>query len=315
MKPEIASSNRVAPLSAADAKIGFIGAGAMGVGMITNLRKNGFDVTFFARSTARGRENATRLLALGARQAETLGALGGAVQVVILCLPDSPTVEAMLADEAGLVGALPSGAIVLDCSTSHPDSTRRLSARLAAKGIVLLDSPLTGSRAQADAGVLSVLGAGPKEAFDRAVPVMKGFAAKVFYLGNSGAGHTAKLINNFLAQIAMAGLCETWPLMEQYGVDPQALFDAVSASGGNSAVFQGVFPRFRKGDFTLNFAQRLACKDIRYVNELTSAARFPSPLAAALLSVHEHATARGYGDQDMTALLRYYDEIRRAPAH
>lgn len=295
-------------MPAPNLEIGFIGAGAMGAGMISSLRRNGFGVTFFVRATQRGGEIAVRLRSSGATQAPDLATIGRA-GVVILCLPDSSTVESILGDNADLADAMRPGTIVLDCSTSHPESTRRLASTLAVRNVVLLDAALTGSRAQAEAGTLSVLGAGPQDAFTRVTPVMRGFASRIFYLGGSGAGHAAKLMNNFLAQLALAGLCEIWPLMDKYGIEPSALFEAISASGGNSAVFQGMFPRFRKRDFTLNFAQRLACKDVRYVTELARQFRLPCPMAETLLSVQKDATARGYGDQDMTSLLRYYEEV------
>ncbi|MSU69770.1 MAG: NAD(P)-dependent oxidoreductase [Opitutaceae bacterium] len=289
-------------------KIGFIGVGAMGAGMAANLCKKGFEVAFYSRDTVRGRESTARLAREGARPVADLPALGRRADVVILCLPDSPSVEGVLDDAAGLTASLPSGAIVVDCSTSYPESTRRLAAHLATRKLTLLEGPLTGSRAQAEAGTVSVLGAGPREAFVRARPVLEGFAARVFYLGGTGAGHTAKLINNFFGQLALAGLCEAWPLINAYGIEPQVLFDAISASGGNSALFQGAYPRLRQRDFSFNFAQRLAGKDVRYFKELAQAAQLPAPIAESLLAVHQRATAAGYGDQDFKALLLFYEE-------
>ena len=290
--------------------IGFVGVGAMGAGMVANLRKNKFDVIFHARPSPRGREAAERLAALGARRMTGLRELGREAEVVILCLPDSPAVESVLAEGAGLTDGLRPGAIVVDCSSSHPESTRRLARALEGRSITLLDAPLTGSRAQAEAGTLNVLGAGKREAFERIRPVLQGFAGKVFYLGESGAGHAAKLINNYLFQLALAGLCECWPLLERYGLDRDSFLAAISVSGGNSAMFQGIYPRYLKRDFTLNFAQRLACKDVRYLAELTQVAHQPSPMAAALLAVHENAVAGGFGDGDITGLLRYYESLR-----
>lgn len=290
--------------------IGFIGIGAMGAGMASNLLKHGFDVLFHARESQRGREAAARLLVTGARRAVDLADLGRQSEVVILCLPDSPAVESVLADEGGLTTNLRPGAVILDSSSSHPESTRRLARMLISREITLLDTPLTGSKAQADAGALSVLGAGDHAAFVRVGAVLRAFATKVFYLGDSGAGHAAKLMNNYLAQLALAGLCECWPLLEVYGLDRRVFFDAVSSSGGNSAVFQGVYPRYLKRDFTLNFAQRLACKDVRYLAEVAQAANLPAPLADALRAVHEKAVAEGFGDGDFTGLLGFYESLR-----
>jgi 3-hydroxyisobutyrate dehydrogenase-like beta-hydroxyacid dehydrogenase len=290
--------------------IGCIGIGTMGVGIASNLCRKGFDVAFYARNTIRGRESTARLLKEGARLVADLPALGRGVDVVLLCLPDSPTVEGMLEDSAGLTTNLSPGAIVVDCSTSHPESTRRLAARLIAKNITLLDGPLTGGPAQAETGTVNVLGAGPRAAFEQARPVLEGFSARVFYLGGSGAGHAAKLINNFFGQLTLAGLCEAWPLISAYGIEPQTFYDAVSASGGNSATFQGAYPRLRQRDFSLSFAQHLARKDVRYFNELAQTANLPAPLAGSLLAIHERATAAGFGDQDVRALLHFYETMQ-----
>ena len=291
-------------------RIGFVGIGAMGAGMAANLRKKDFPVTFLARESARGREAGTRLQQCGANAAANLSELARSSDIVILCLPDSRAVEAVLAADAGLVGHLAAGTLIVDCSTSHPESTQRLARDLARRNLVQLDGPLTGSRVQAEAGTVTVLGAGPKEAFERVRPVLEGFAGHVFHLGGSGAGHTAKLINNFLGQLVLAGLCEAWPLIEKYGVDPQALFDGISVSGGNSAAFQGFFPRLRQRDFALNFAQGLARKDIRYFNELEQSAYRKAPLAASLLAIHDRATSAGFGDKDITSLLEFYEQVR-----
>ncbi|MBL9214504.1 MAG: NAD(P)-dependent oxidoreductase [Opitutaceae bacterium] len=288
--------------------IGFVGVGAMGAGLAINLARRGFPVWFVARDTARGQTAAARLEGAGAQRVADLAALGRQAGIVILCLPDSPAVEAVLDPAAGLTPNLAAGGVVIDCSTSHPASTRRLAAELAARGLVLLEAPLTGSRAQAEAGTVNVLGAGPKEAFERVRPVLEGFAAHVFHLGGTGAGHTAKLINNYLGQLALAGLCEAWPLIAASGIEPQALFDAISVSGGNSATFQGAYPRLRQRDFAFSFAQRLAGKDIRYFREVAEQAGQAVPLAGGLQAIHDQATAAGYGDQDVKALLLYYEE-------
>lgn len=292
-------------------RIGFVGIGAMGAGMVTNLRKNGFPVTFYARDTAHGREAAARLERTGAQRATDLASMAKNSDAVILCLPDSPTVEAILSPDAGVVTNLATGGLVIDCTTSHPESTRKLAAQLAQRGLVLLDAPLTGSRVQAEAGTVSVLGAGPRDAFERARPIFEGFAGKIFHLGESGAGHATKLINNFFGQLALAGICETWPLLARYGIEPQAMFVAISASGGNSATFQAMFPKLQKRDFSLNFAQALARKDIRYLNELEHAAQAPAPVASALLAVHDRATKEGFGARDITSLLEFYEQLAR----
>jgi len=294
-------------------RAGFIGVGTMGQGMVMNLRRNGFAVMFLARETAGGRTARERLSQAGATPTGDPAELARASDVVILCLPDSPTVESILTGPDGLKRYLRAGSIVIDCSTSHPASTRRLAEELAVGGVTLLDGPLTGSRAQADAGTLNVLGAGPLAAFEKARPVMLGFAARVFHLGDTGSGHAAKLINNFLGLLALAGLCEVWPLLEGQGIDRRAFFDAISASGGNSATFQGAFPKLEARSFSRNFAQKLGEKDVRYLAQLVHAAGGQVHLADCLHEVFESSLAAGFGESDTSELVRYFDPAQRAP--
>lgn len=295
--------------------VGLVGAGTMGAGMVVNLRRNGFPVAFLARESERGRAVSGRLIQAGATAAAGLDELAWNRDVILLCLPDSPAVESVLDVSGGLVANLRPGSIVVDCSTSDPESTRRLAGALAAREITLLDGPLTGSRAQAEAGTLSVLGAGPRDAFERVRPVLAGFAANLFHLGDSGAGHAAKLINNFLGQLALVGLCEVWPTLDKYGIDRQGLYDAISASGGNSATFRGAYPRLRSRDFALNFAQRLAGKDMSYVAGLVHSAGGLAPLAECLAGIYRSSIAQGYGDCDVTELVRCYESaVDKTPA-
>ena len=287
-------------------KAGMIGIGLMGSGMVKNIRKAGIPAAFVVH------ENRSRVEALtetGATEVAGYAELAAECDAIMVCVPDSPAVEAVLLGGDGIGPHLREGQIVIDLSTSYPPSTRSIAATLKERGITLLDAPVTGSRPEAEAGTLHVMCAGPKEAFDAVKPVFDAIAADVFHVGPSGAGHAIKLINNYLGQISLAALCEVLPFAAKYDVDLQSMYDVISVSGGNSKCFQGVMPRFMKRDFDVGFRLGLAHKDIRYINDLARSQNVPTPLASALLSILDMAAARGYGDEDRTALLKFWESM------
>ena len=287
-------------------RVGYIGVGIMGCGIVKNLRKADIPVAFVVH---RDRGRVAELEATGARELPDYASLAAEADVVMMTLPDSSVVEPVLSGPDGVGPHLRPGHIVVDMSTSYPPSTRRLAEALAEREVVLLDAPLTGSRPQAETGTLNVMCGGPREAFDTVKPLFDAIAANVFHVGPVGSGHAIKLINNYLGQIAVAATCEMLPFARKYGVDFQALFDVVSVSGGNSKAFQGLMPRIMQGDLGLRFKQKLVHKDLRYINDLTREQGVPTPMAAALLAVHDMVLASGYGEGDMSGLLKFWQEM------
>ena len=287
-------------------RVGYIGAGVMGAGIIKNLRKHGFAVSFVVHSN---RARVPELTAAGAAEVADYEALSAASDVIMLTVPDSSVVEPLLLGDAGIGPQLRPGQIVIDLSTSYPASTRKIAAVLGERGISVLDAPLTGSRSHAEAGKLNVMCGGPADVFAQVRPLFDAIAANVFHVGAVGAGHTIKLINNYLGQVTVAAICEVLPFAQKSGVSLQSLYDVVSVSGGNSNQFQGLLPRVMRRDFGINFQQKYVHKDIRYISTATREARVPTPLANALLSIHDLALDKGYGDEDFSGLLKFWEEM------
>ncbi len=291
--------------------IGFIGVGIMGTGMVSNLCKDGFSVKFVARDDERSRANARIAREKGAVEVENYEMLAIDSDVIMLSLPDSNIVEHVLLSDQGIGPHLRKGQVVVDFSTSYPPSTRKLSETLKSRDIDLIDAPLTGSKPQADTGTLNVIVGGPEKIFEIIKPAFNAIASNVIYVGSVGMGHTIKLINNYLGQTNLAAICEILVFAQTYGVDLQKLHEVVSVSGGNSTSFQGCMPRFMARDFAINFQQRLVLKDIRYMTDFTREAGVPTPLADTLLAIHEQAFANGYGEEDTTAMLKFFEENAR----
>ena len=287
-------------------RIGYIGTGLMGCGIVKNLRKAGFPVSFVVH---RDRSRVEELSECGAVELPGFAELAENSDVIMLTVPDSSVVEPLLLGPDGIGSCLHERHIVIDLSTSYPPSTRRIAESLAARAVVLLDAPVTGSRPQAESGTLHVMCGGPEEAFTTVRPLFDAIAADVFHVGPAGAGHAIKLINNFLGQVSVAAICEMLPFAAGYGVDLQALFDVVSVSGGNSTTFQGLVPRLIERDFSLCFKQKHVHKDLRYINDLTRSEGAPTPMASALLAIHDMAAAQGYGEEDFSSLLKFWEQM------
>jgi len=288
--------------------VGYIGIGIMGCGIVKNLRKAGFPVTFTAHWD---RSRIPELTQAGATEAKDYADLAADADVIMLTVPDSSVVEPLLTGADGIGPRLREGQIVVDMSTSYPPSTRKIAAALETRGVTLLDAPLTGSRPETESGGLHVMCGGPLEAFELVKPLFDAIAADVFHVGPVGAGHAIKLINNYLGQVNVAAISEALPCVAKYGVDLRALFDVVSVSGGNSNAFQGLLPRVMKRDFGVRFQQKYVHKNLRYVNDFAREAGVPTPLAGALLAVHDMAAARGYGERDFSALVEFWEEMSR----
>jgi len=287
-------------------RVGYIGAGVMGAGIIKNLRKHGFPVSFIVHSN---RARVSELTDAGAVEVADYQALAAASDILMLTVPDSSVVEPLLLGESGIGPYLRSGQIVIDLSTSYPASTRKIAEELGQRGITVLDAPLTGSRTHAESGKLNVMCGGSAEAFEQVRPLFDAIAANVFHVGVVGVGHTIKLINNYLGQVTVAAVCEILPFAQKSGVSLQALYDVVSVSGGNSNQFQGLVPRVMKRDFGINFQLKYIHKDIRYITMAARESRIPTPVANALLGVHDMSLAKGYGDEDFSGLLKFWEEV------
>ena len=189
--------------------IGVIGLGNMGGPMAENLWKAGHplvvhDIRRQAVAALKGRDRVT--------VAPTPAAVGGAAPVALTVLPSADVVQAVVAGRAGLLHGMRRGGILVDMSTSEPEATRGLAARLARRGIRMLDAPVSGGVLGARAGTLTVMVGGDRRAFRRVAPILGAMSRRAFYLGPSGAGHTMKLVHNLAANIAFFGACEAAPL-------------------------------------------------------------------------------------------------------
>ena len=226
-------------------RIGFIGAsGMMGHGMAKNLLAKGHPL---ALTVHRNAERVADLLAAGATRRPRAKALAAGSDIVFLCVTGSPQVEAAVLGADGLLAGAAPGLMIVDTSTSEPDSTARLREHCAAHGVRYIDAPLARTPVEAEAGKLNVMVGADAADFARLEPVLRCFAENVFHVGGPGAGHIIKLLNNFIAQAMCTSIAEAFAVGQRAGVDPNKLVELVSAGLVNSGIFQ-VMAKTLKGD-------------------------------------------------------------------
>jgi len=294
------------------AAIGFIGAsGLMGHGMAKHLLAKGHGL---ALTVHRNRERVGDLLAAGATEAASPAALAAASEIVFLCVTGSPQVEAAVTGADGLLaGARPgSGLLVVDCSTSEPDSTATLRAACAAAGVVFVDAPLTRTPAEAELGKLNVMVGAEPAVFARLEPVLRAFAENVFHVGGPGAGHIIKLLNNFMAQAICTSTAEAFAVGARAGVDLRQLVSLVSVGAVNSGLFQ-MMAKTLDGELgALRFELDNARKDIRYYTHLAEGMAVPTVMGEAVHQSLVLASALGHGRKYVPSLVEAQEQLTGA---
>ena len=289
------------------AKIGFIGAsGLMGHGMAKNLLAKGHQVGI---TVHRNRERVADLLAAGAHEVAAPTVLGAESEFVFLCVTGSPQVEACV--ESLLGGANP-GLTIVDCSTSEPDSTARLRERCAVAEVTFVDAPLSRTPVEAEAGRLNVMVGAEPAVFARLEPVLRGFAENVFHVGGPGAGHTIKLLNNFIAQAICNATAEAFAVGQRAGVDLRQLVSLISAGPVNCGLFQAMAKTLDGQMDGLKFELDLARKDVRYYTHLAEGLAIPSLIGEAVHQNLTLASALGHGRKYVPSLVEAQEQITGA---
>lgn len=287
-------------------KVGFVGLGSMGLPMAKQLLANGFTVYGFDVAKP-------ALDSFAAAGGEPLGspeAVADRVSLLILVVATAEQAEAALFGPKGGAALLGEGGVVVLHSTVPPPFMQDLGARLAEMGLALLDAPISGGRAGAEAGTLSVMASGSPRAFEMAGPALEAMAATVYRLGDApGIGSTVKMINQHLAGVHIAAACEAMALGTACGADPDTLFEVISRSAGNSWMFSNRVPHILARDFTPLSAVEIFVKDLGIVLETAKERRFPLPIAAAAHQQYLAAAGAGYGREDDSAVVKVYERL------
>jgi 3-hydroxyisobutyrate dehydrogenase-like beta-hydroxyacid dehydrogenase len=291
-------------------KIGFIGAsGLMGHGMAKNLLARGHTLSL---TVHRNQERVADLLATGAQLQPDAAALAAASEVVFICVTGSPQVEAVMGGPRGLLAGAAKGLVIVDCSTSEPDSTSRLRATAAAAGVAFVDAPLARTPVEAEAGRLNVMVGAEREVFAQLEPLLRCLAENVFHVGGPGAGHTIKLLNNFIAQAVCTATAEAFAVGQRAGIELKALVDLISAGPVNSGLFQAMAKTLHGDLGGLKFELDNARKDVRYYTHLAEGLAIPTVMGEAVHQSLTLASALGHGRKFVPSLVEAQEQLSGA---
>jgi L-threonate 2-dehydrogenase len=282
-------------------RVGVIGTGAMGGGAVQSLVRAGF-VTLARDIRAEAQESAVRH---GAIPTSTPADLASAADAAIILVVDAEQVETVLFGVDGVTAAQPSTGIVLVSSTVDPAYVGELAPRLAARGIALVDAPVSGGPAKAAAGTMTMMLAGDADACARMHPVLERITGRLFALGpRAGDASTFKIVNNLLAAANLAAGAEALALAQAAGLDLRRVFDVVAASSGASWIFGDRVPRALDGDYGARAATTLLCKDAGIAVTVAERLGVDAPFARLARATFADAVAAGCGDDDDAVLIR-----------
>jgi 3-hydroxyisobutyrate dehydrogenase len=301
-------------MSVAASRIGIVGVGNMGGRIARRLVDGGREVVGYDR-------DAERPAARGLVPAPSLAALVRETDVVLLSLPDSPVIESVVLGDDGVLANCRQGQIVADLSTASPESSVAIHDALAARGVAFLDAGISGGARAAEAGTLTVMVGGPADALETVRPILDRFASRVFHMGPSGAGHTAKLLNNFLNGVSLAATAEVMLAARQAGLDLEQFLDVVNSSSGVNFATLNRFPSIVRGDYLEGgLTGRLMAKDVLLYLELVGRLGLPTLTGPACLATFELTNSLGYGDEisnrvvdglgDLAGGVRLHDQTK-----
>jgi 2-hydroxy-3-oxopropionate reductase len=297
-KPNIAKTKIAKP------KVGFIGLGLMGSAMVSRLQDQEYPMTVIANRT---RTRIDAAVARGASEATSYRDLAVASDIIMICVDTSASVEACMRGETGVIAGIRPGTIILDFGTSLPASTRALGGEVVAAGGAMLDAPLGRTPAHAREGKLNIMAAGDRDVWERAEPVLEELGENVFHLGELGAGHTVKLLNNFLGMTTANVVAEIYAAADLAGVDRHAVYNVISAGPLHSMMMDFVSDYALKGNpDTLEFSIRNGAKDMGYYARMLADAGTSSAIADCPIAAMTAAVDAGHGDAMVPLMLDHY---------
>lgn len=288
-------------------KIGLIGLGIMGKPMSKNLLKAGYDLTVMDRNQSAVAE----VVAAGAKSAPTAKAIAEQVDIIITMLPNSPHVKEVVLGENGILEGAKAGTVFIDMSSIAPLVSRELSAKLAEKGVEMLDAPVSGGEPKAIDGTMSVMVGGKQEVFDKCYPVMKAMAGSVVRAGDVGAGNITKLANQVVVALNIAAVSEALVLASKAGVEPELVYQAIRGGLAGSTVLDAKAPLMMDRKFDPGFRINLHIKDLNNALETAHEIGAPLPLTASVMEMMQALKVDDMGDADHGSLVRYYEKMAK----
>ncbi|MDN3475186.1 NAD(P)-dependent oxidoreductase [Pseudoalteromonas sp. APC 3355] len=287
--------------------IGFIGLGLMGGNMAENLQNKGYELIVMDLS----KDAVAACVARGAKTASTAKELAEGSDIVMFCLTTSAVVEKIVYAEDGILAGIKEGAVLVDFGTSIPSSTKKIGADLAAKGAGMIDAPLGRTPAHAKDGLLNIMAAGDIDTFNKVKPVLEDQGENVFHLGELGAGHTTKLINNFMGMTTVCAMSQAFAVAELAGVDRQQLFDIMSTGPSNSPFMQFCKNYAVDNVSDLGFSIANAKKDLGYFLQMVEDLGTESKIAEGSSANLQAAFDAGMGQGNVPEIFDYFKKLEK----
>jgi 3-hydroxyisobutyrate dehydrogenase len=288
------------------ARVGFIGVGNMGSLMARNLIRAGHSLKVYDLSE----EAVNFVIQSGAKAASSVKDAAGGVDFVITMLPVGADVRKVFLGD-GIIAAADRGTVLIDCSTIDVDTARAVHATAAEHGYSMLDAPVSGGVVGADAGTLTFMCGGDRTVFQKALPLLQGMGKNIVHCGGAGFGQVTKICNNMVAGTIALAVSEAFVMGEKLGVDRQTLYDVLSTSSASSFILSKMCPMpgpvpgsASSNGFKPGFAAKLMLKDLRLSQAAAQMAGTATPLGAAATAAFAMHVANGFGDLDMSSIVK-----------
>ena len=283
-------------------RIGFIGVGVMGNGMVKNLLSHGYAVNAYTRTRAKALE----ALEAGAEWRESAADCVRDADAVITMVGFPPDVEEVYFGEKGILASARPGTLVIDMTTTSPRLAQRIYTEAADRGLSALDAPVSGGDTGARAGTLAIMVGGDREAFDRAVPIFEAMGKSIRYMGAAGSGQHTKMANQIAIAGTLAGVCEAIAYARAAGLDVDEVISTISGGAASSWQLANNGPKSAHGDFAPGFFIKHFIKDMTLADGEARARDLPMPVLEKVLAMFRALEAQGYGDEGTQALIRAY---------
>ena len=287
-------------------RVAVIGLGSMGFGMALSLHRAGLRVTGCDVSA----DAVAKLVAEGGQGAATPAEAAKQADIVVSVVVNAAQTEDILFGSNGVAETLQKDAVFVSSATMDPDIARRLAQQLEATGRHYLDAPISGGAQRAAQGELTILASGSAVAFATAKPALDAMAAKIYELGDAaGQGAAFKMINQLLAGVHIAAASEAIAFAAKQGLDIAKVYEVITASAGNSWMFENRMPHVLDGDYTPRSAVDIFVKDLGIIQDMARTAKFPVPVSAAALQMFLMTSASGMGRDDDASVARMYAQV------
>ncbi|MGI6028949.1 MAG: NAD(P)-dependent oxidoreductase [Candidatus Heteroscillospira sp.] len=285
-------------------KIGFIGTGVMGTGMIRNLRKAGFDVEIYARNISHARH----LTDEGVVARESVAELCAGKDVLITIIGKPQDVEGIYFGQGGILDSMAAGSTVIDMTTSSPSLARKLYAAAKEKGIDALDAPVSGGAEGAAAGTMTIMPAGDKSAAERCMPLFEAMGGKIFYMGESGNGQSMKLANQVACAGVVGALLDACQYADTLGIDREKMFEILVTCTSSSRQMEIMHPRFKSGNYEPGFMIKHYVKDLGIAKNEVESRGGRLPVTELMYGFYEKLISDGMENKDFSAVAEYWNK-------